>query len=90
MVLPLAGSYFLFFLVFHPRIPFGGFAKYGDFSYGVYLYGWPVQALVFYFFKDYIHPYSFFFIALPISVLMAFLSWHLVEKRLLKLKKKPI
>ena len=72
------------------RIPFGGFAKYGDFSYGVYLYGWPVQALVFYFFKDYIHPYSFFFIALPIAVLMAFLSWHLVEKRLLKLKKKPI
>ena len=90
MVLPLAGSYFLFFLVFHPRIPFGDFAKYGDFSYGVYLYGWPVQALVFYFFKDYIHPYSFFFIALPISILMAFLSWHLVEKRLLKLKKKPI
>lgn len=87
MVLPLAGSYFLFFLVFHPRIPFGGFAKYGDFSYGVYLYGWPVQALVFYFFKDYIHPYSFFFIALPIAVLMAFLSWHIVEKPLLKFKK---
>lgn len=87
-VLPLAGAYLLFFIAFHPRIPLSNFARYGDFSYGVYLYAWPVQQVLMYFFKPLLNPWRLFFIALCITVLLAFCSWHLVEKQFLKLKKR--
>jgi peptidoglycan/LPS O-acetylase OafA/YrhL len=87
-VLPVAGTYLLFYLVYHPGIKLSGFAKHGDFSYGVYLYGWPVQGLIMYYFKDNLNPYLLCITALPVSILLAFCSWHLVENPFLKLKKK--
>lgn len=86
-VLPLAGSYLLFYLAFHNSIRFHNFAKYGDLSYGIYLYGWPIQALVMFYLKEYINPYSFFIIALPIAFIAAYCSWHLLEKPFLLFKK---
>lgn len=87
-VLPIAGSYLLFHFAFNQKIPFGNFAKYGDFSYGVYLYAWPIQALVNYFFYSHIGPYKLFMISTPLTLIAAFVSWHLVEKPFLKLKDK--
>ena len=87
-ILPLAGGYLIFYIVFNPAIKTGNFAKYGDLSYGIYLYGWPVQAAVMYFLKDSINPYSFFLIAVAIAAILAFLSWHIIEKPFLKLKEK--
>ena len=87
-VLPIAGTYLLFYIVFHPAIKLGNFAKYGDFSYGVYLYGWPVQGLIMYYFKDHLTPGLFFITALPIAIMCAYCSWHLIENTFLKLKKK--
>lgn len=86
-VLPIAGAYLLFFLAFHNSIRFHNFAKYGDLSYGIYLYGWPIQALVMFYLKNYIQPYSFFLIALPLALMAAYCSWHLIEKPFLLLKK---
>ena len=87
-ILPLAGGYMIFYIVFNPAVKAGTFAKYGDLSYGIYLYGWPAQAIVMYFLKDSINPYSFFFIAVTFAAILAFLSWHFIEKPFLKLKEK--
>ncbi len=61
----------------------------GDLSYGIYIYGFPVQqTLVYYFGMDHI---SLIFTSLIISAILAFLSWHLIEAPALKLKNlKPV
>jgi peptidoglycan/LPS O-acetylase OafA/YrhL len=61
----------------------------GDLSYGIYIYGFPVQqTLVYYFGMDHI---SLIFTSLIISAMLAYLSWHLIEAPALKLKNlKPL
>lgn len=61
----------------------------GDLSYGIYIYGFPVQqTLMYYFGMDHI---SLIFTSLIISAILAYLSWHLVEAPALKLKNlKPL
>jgi peptidoglycan/LPS O-acetylase OafA/YrhL len=90
MILPFAGSYLLFYIAYHPAINFHNFAKKGDFSYGVYLYGWPIQQLVINYLHPYINVYGLFFISAPLACLAAFFSWHYVEKVFLNMKDKPI
>jgi len=86
IVLPLAGTYLVFSFAYHPRVQFFDFAKRGDFSYGLYLYGWPVQQLVMHFFAKHLSADRLFFVAFPLTFLAAYLSWHLVESRFLKMK----
>ncbi len=88
IVMPTAGSYILFYITFHPLINYSKFAQKGDFSYGVYLYAWPIQQLLMYYLSDNIEPLTLFGMATLITLAMAFLSWHLVEKRFLQLKNK--
>ncbi|MDW5443937.1 acyltransferase [Polaromonas sp. SM01] len=59
---------------------------YGDLSYGIYLYAWPVQQVVILLLgKD--APYWLLAAcSLTGAVALAFLSWHLVEKRALLIK----
>jgi peptidoglycan/LPS O-acetylase OafA/YrhL len=45
LVLPFAGAYLLFWIAIHPRIHLKDFGRYGDFSYGTYLYAFPIQQL---------------------------------------------
>jgi peptidoglycan/LPS O-acetylase OafA/YrhL len=62
-------------------------ARFGDLSYGLYLYAFPVQQLVFHY-RPVDRPHDVW--AIPLCVLLslplAFLSWHLVEKPALLLK----
>lgn len=61
----------------------------GDLSYGIYIYGFPVQQTLVYYFG--MNPISLIFTSLIISAMLAYLSWHLVEAPALKLKNlKPI
>lgn len=68
------------------NLPFQNFDKYGDFSYGIYLYAFPVQQLVTYFNfnRD---PLSYFILCFTLTISVAFLSWHFIEKPFLGLKK---
>lgn len=62
---------------------FGNFAKYGDFSYGVYIVHWPIlQTLVALGVAE-LNPAIFFLAAVSLIGLTAFLMWHLVESRFL-------
>ena len=55
-----------------------------DYSYGTYLYGFPVQqAAIAFGARD---PASLLAVCVPVTLLLAALSWHLVERRSLRLK----
>ncbi len=69
-------------------LPFSWFSKYGDFSYGIYIYAFPVQQTLVFALYPHIGVrrmmvYSFF-----ITLLISILSWYLVEKPALRFKKK--
>lgn len=62
-------------------------SKYGDISYGVYLYGFPIQQLMsMYISRENQLPWINFSLALPLVLVLATLSWRLVEHPFLRLK----
>jgi len=73
-------------LAIHP-VPYGHtiLKKAGDLSYGIYIYGFPVQQTLMYFFR--LNHLELIFFSLLISYLLAYFSWHLVEEKALKLKR---
>lgn len=62
------------------------FGKYGDFSYGIYIYAWPIQQVLILYFGKYLNPYTLALSAFFIVMIFAVLSWNLVEKPCLRLK----
>lgn len=58
--------------------------KMGDISYGVYIYGFIVQQTLMHFFNFGI--YCLMFCSILTTTIFAYFSWHLIEKRALKLK----
>jgi peptidoglycan/LPS O-acetylase OafA/YrhL len=67
-----------------PGWPLDRLDRFGDLSYGLYLYAFPVQQVV----ELYLHPSISVGIAgaFSITMLLAGLSWWLVESRMLRLK----
>jgi len=59
--------------------------KLGDISYGVYIYAFPVQQTIVFFFRPTVMELMLW--SIIISLILGFLSWHGVEKRALLLKK---
>ena len=51
-----------------------------DISYGIYLYGWPAQSLIIFWFHRDISPWVVFSASLALSCSLGYLSWKLVEK----------
>ena len=68
-----------------PRLPF--FWR-GDYSYGIYIFGFPIQQTVAQFLPGQREWWSNFAIALPLTLGCAVLSWHYVEKPVLGLRKR--
>jgi len=62
------------------------FEKFGDYSYGIYLYGYIIQQYLVSLHLKYMNEYILFVFSLTITFILAFFSWHLVEKPMLKLK----
>ena len=84
---PFAITYLLFCFSFRPIGLLQNWARFGDFSYGTYLYGFPIQQLIASQIPG-IGAISLFLIATPLSVIAGVISWHLVEKHFLKLKRR--
>jgi len=57
----------------------------GDYSYGLFLYGFPVQQALAALYPS-LAPDALTALALPVALLCAFASWHAVERRALSLK----
>jgi peptidoglycan/LPS O-acetylase OafA/YrhL len=68
--------------------PHSWFTKAADYSYGLYLYGFPVQQMISFLLPDQRHWYINLVLSLIGAGLFAALSWHLAEKRVME-KKKP-
>lgn len=69
--------YAAFWLAFLPKLPLPRWLA--DYSYGIYLYGWPVQQVIAMMAPG-LSPVAMAAIALPLSWLCGAASWHLVEK----------
>ncbi|KAA0548342.1 acyltransferase [Bacillus sp. BGMRC 2118] len=80
------GAYLIFYLAYETRLRLHNFGKYGDFSYGIYIYAFPIQQIFANMFNNQLTAVENFFVSFPITLLLAFASWHVVEKRALKYK----
>ncbi len=81
--------YMVFYLAYVPSGKIRYFNKIGDYSYGIYIYAFPVQQSIVAL-STTVSALSLFFSAFMMTFVLAFLSWHLVEKKCLKLKGKYI
>lgn len=81
------GAYLVMYLAFKPTKSLYQFSKHGDLSYGIYIYAFPIQQLVAMWFGTSITPAKSFVFSYPLTLICAYISWHLIEKHALKLKK---
>lgn len=86
LLFPLFGSYLVIYLALERRLPFFPAARFGDLSYGLYIYGWPVEQLLVRLNGGSMAWLKLFLLSWPITGALAFTSWHLIEARALRLK----
>jgi peptidoglycan/LPS O-acetylase OafA/YrhL len=86
LLFPLFGAYLVIYLALERRLPAIPAARFGDLSYGLYIYGWPVEQTLLYASGGALLWWQLFPLALLLSAAIAFVSWHLVEKPALRFK----
>lgn len=60
--------------------------RFGDFSYGIYIFAWPIMTLVAYFGLQTRGWIVYHLVVIVLVHIAAFLSWHLIEKPAMSLK----
>ena len=89
LALPTFGGYCLFWMAY-AHLPFlRYFTRSHDISYGVYLYGWPIQKLMTWYFPS-ISPWALLFPMFLLSLLAGYASWQLIESRFLQRRRLAI
>ena len=82
-------AYVVIYVALAPRIRSPDMARFGDLSYGIYLYAWPMtQVAVLLLAKP--EWYTVGAIAMSLTLFLAFASWHLVEKVALSFKDRDL
>ncbi len=89
LALFVAEAYGILFLALAPSLSSRWLELKNDLSYGVYLLGWPIQQILVQHYR-FENPYMMLWIAIPASLILAYISWILVEKPALNLKHKLI
>lgn len=79
------GAYLVVFLGERPNVGSSIARKIGDCSYGIYLFGWPVEQMVRRL-TGTTDPWRLFVMALPVAVILGWISFHAVEKRAMGLR----
>jgi len=79
VVFPLVGGYLLLVAAVSPRWPLQRFGRHGDVSYGMYLYGFPVEQTVRWFAGPTLSFGAFLALSFVLTLAAAALSWHFVE-----------
>ncbi len=71
----------------HLPVPFlNTFGRHGDFSYGIYIYHYPIQQTIIQVTENAISLAALCGLSLLATFALAFLSWHLIEKRAMAAK----
>ena len=81
----IALPYIVFYLAYIPSGNIRYFNKIGDYSYGIYIYAFPVQQSIVAL-KPGITVISLILFSFCVTFTLSFFSWHLVEKRFLAMK----
>lgn len=84
LTFPLAVAGFVFAFAYLTP-PWHWLERFGDPSYGIYLWGWPVEQLVVYFFPH-LGLAPFVALAVTAAILAGYASWWGLEKQALRLK----
>ena len=84
--LVLCGGYLLFYLGRMHLSWLSAMSRVPDISYGIYLYGWPVESLWIWFHKG--SPWITFLVSTVLCLGLGWLSWTFVELPALSLKRK--
>jgi peptidoglycan/LPS O-acetylase OafA/YrhL len=82
-------SYILLFLAYIPAGRIRLFNRLGDYSYGSYLYAFPVQQSVAALIPG-VSLWGMMLVSAVVSLILAILSWHLLEKPALRFKPHPM
>lgn len=80
-----AGAYLLLYLGNGKSVLLSHFNRIPDISYGTYLYGWPIQKLLLWYFP-FLSPWALFALCGPLALLSGTISWYLIEKPALRFK----
>jgi len=75
----IALGYGSFWLAYIPGGAIRTYNRLGDYSYGIYIYAFPIQGLAVWIAGP-MSPWENIAIALPLTVLLSIPSWHLIEK----------
>ena len=78
LMLALALSYATFWLGYVPGGVIRGFNGLGDYSYGIYIYAFPLQGLAVWMMPDQ-SPLTNMLISFPLTLICSVASWHLIE-----------
>lgn len=87
VVYAVALPYLVIYLAYAPLPWLARFGKYGDFSYGMYIYAFPFQQLTVYLLGHEIGILWLTLISFVPTLVLAALSWHLIEAPAMKLKR---
>lgn len=87
-VMPLYPFFFLYIILWlMVNLPIRSFEKNGDYSYGIYIYHFPLIQITLLLFSFNINPWLLSLIVIIPTGIMAYLSWHFIEKPALSLKR---
>ena len=90
LMVPFVTVYGVLYVGFHPRLRLHRFGRYGDFSYGTYLYAWPIQQVLVAHTGAHLTPWMLCAAAAPLSLLAGVGSWFGVERLFLRSKPRPL
>jgi len=82
-------AYLVMLIAYLPNGKIRSFNQYGDYSYGLYIYAFPVQQSIIFLIPG-LTPVYVIVISLTITLILAYFSWHYVEKPMLKHKGKSV
>jgi peptidoglycan/LPS O-acetylase OafA/YrhL len=85
LIFPLALTYAIFYWAFS-SFSVGDAARYGDFSYGTYLYAFPIQQMLVWSMRDRFSISTFIIISMVLSLSAGVASWYAIEHWFLRRK----
>lgn len=87
LIMQFSLPYAIFYIAYAnvPALP--RFAKYGDFSYGMYIYAFPIQQLIVHWAGGRIDWLPLFGLSLPATLGVSYLSWRFLEAPALRLRR---